>query len=97
VQPAVSQARPGAAAPPRLEGRDLAFAYGDRAALRGVSFAIRPGEIFGFLGPNGAGKSTLFSLLAGLRVPGAGEILLDGERLAPSSRALRARMGVVFQ
>jgi ABC-2 type transport system ATP-binding protein len=97
VQPAVSQARPGAGAPPRLEGRDLAFAYGAREALRGVSFAIGRGEIFGFLGPNGAGKSTLFSLLAGLQAPGAGEILLDGERLGPSSRALRARMGVVFQ
>ena len=81
----------------RLEGRDLAFSYGERQALRGVSFQVRAGEIFGFLGPNGAGKSTLFSLLAGLLPPGGGEIRLDGQRLDPVGRALRARMGVVFQ
>jgi ABC-2 type transport system ATP-binding protein len=89
--------RPAAAAPPRLAARDLRFAYGDRRVLDGVGFEVRAGEIFGFLGPNGAGKSTLFSILAGLLPPGGGEILLDGEPLDPRSRALRARMGVVFQ
>jgi ABC-2 type transport system ATP-binding protein len=89
--------RPAAAAPARLAARDLAFAYGERKVLDGVSFEIRPGEIFGFLGPNGAGKSTLFGILAGLLPAGGGEILLDGERLDPRTRALRARLGVVFQ
>jgi ABC-2 type transport system ATP-binding protein len=89
--------RPGAAAPPRLAARGLSFAYGDRRVLDGVDFDVRAGEIFGFLGPNGAGKSTLFSILAGLLPPAGGEIRLDGERLGPRSRALRARMGVVFQ
>jgi len=81
----------------RLGARGLGFAYRDRTALENVSFDVRPGEIFGFLGPNGAGKSTLFALLAGLLPPRTGEILLDGERLAHRSAALRARMGVVFQ
>jgi len=89
--------RPPAAAPPRLAARGLAFAYGERRVLDGVGFEVAPGEIFGFLGPNGAGKSTLFALLAGLLPPAAGELRLDGERLDPRSRALRARMGVVFQ
>ncbi len=88
---------PAAAAPARLAARDLAFRYGERTALAGVSFEVRRGEVFGFLGPNGAGKSTLFAVLAGLLPCGAGELFLDGERLAPRSRALRARMGIVFQ
>ncbi len=82
---------------PRLAAEGLRFSYGDRVALDGVSFAIRPGEVFGFLGPNGAGKSTLFSILAGLALPASGRILLDGLPLDPRSRSLRARMGVVFQ
>jgi ABC-2 type transport system ATP-binding protein len=94
---AAPEPRPDAAAPARLAARKLTFAWPDREVLRGVSFSVRPGEIFGFLGPNGAGKSTLFAILAGLLPPGGGEILLDGHRLDPRSRALRARMGVVFQ
>jgi len=86
-----------AAGPARLAARDLGFRYGARTALEGVSFEVRPGEAFGFLGPNGAGKSTLFAILAGLLPPRTGELFLDGERLDPRSRALRARMGVVFQ
>jgi ABC-2 type transport system ATP-binding protein len=81
----------------RLAADGIRFSYGDRVALDGVSFSIRPGEVFGFLGPNGAGKSTLFAVLAGLLPPAAGRLLLDGEVLDPSTRALRARMGVVFQ
>jgi len=84
-------------APARLAADGLRFAYGDRVALDGVSFSIRPGEVFGFLGPNGAGKSTLFAVLAGLLPPASGRLFLDGAALDPSTRALRARMGVVFQ
>jgi len=93
-------ARPPAeagSAPARLAADGLRFAYGDRVALDGVSFSIRPGEVFGFLGPNGAGKSTLFAVLAGLLPPASGRLFLDGAGLDPSTRALRARMGVVFQ
>ncbi|HET8734182.1 MAG TPA: ABC transporter ATP-binding protein [Anaeromyxobacteraceae bacterium] len=91
-------ARDGAGgAPARLAADGLRFAYGDRTALDGVSFSIAPGEVFGFLGPNGAGKSTLFAILAGLLAPSSGRIWLDGRPLDAASRALRARMGVVFQ
>jgi ABC-2 type transport system ATP-binding protein len=88
---------PAAAAPPRLAARDLAFRYGDREVLSGVSFEVAPGEILGLLGPNGAGKSTLFAILTGLLRPAAGALLLDGARLTGDGRALRARTGVVFQ
>ncbi len=83
--------------PARLSAEGLRFSYGDRVALDGVSFSVRAGEVFGFLGPNGAGKSTLFSILAGLLPASSGRLLLDGSPLDPSTRALRARMGVVFQ
>jgi ABC-2 type transport system ATP-binding protein len=87
----------GPEAPPRLEVRDLSFAYREREVLRRLSFAVAAGEILGILGPNGAGKSTLFSILAGLLPPASGTIRLDGAPVAFGARPLRARMGVVFQ
>jgi ABC-2 type transport system ATP-binding protein len=81
----------------RLEIVGLRHRFGDRAALDGLSLALRPGEIFGLLGPNGSGKSTALRVLTGLLVPDAGELRLDGERVAPGGRKLRQHMGVVFQ
>ena len=49
--------------------------YGDRDALRAVSFAAAPGELLGVIGPNGAGKTTLLSILAGITPPSAGAVL----------------------
>ncbi len=83
--------------PARLAIRDLSFRFGERHVLRQVSFEVGRGEIVGLLGPNGAGKSTLFSIITGLLRPASGGILLDGQEIAPGARALRARMGVVFQ
>ena len=91
---------PAAASPlaiPRLALDRIAFRYGAREVLRGVSLSVNPGQIFGLLGPNGAGKSTLFAILAGLLAPAAGTLRLDGARLAPGARALRAAAGIVFQ
>jgi ABC-2 type transport system ATP-binding protein len=82
---------------PRLSLRGITFGYGERPVLEGLSFDVRPGEVFGLLGPNGAGKSTLFSILTGLFAVQAGEIRLDGLILPFGSPALRARTGVVFQ
>ena len=77
-----------------VEVRDLAYAYGDRPALDGLSLTVPQGAIFGLLGPNGSGKSTLLSMLIGRRAPDRGEIRVLGEALTPQ---LRARMGIVFQ
>ena len=71
--------------------------YGTLTALDGVSLEIARGEFFGLLGPNGAGKSTLMSLVAGLRAPDAGMIVLDGRPLSPADVAVRAGLGLVPQ
>ena len=86
-----------AATPPRLRVVDLRRRFGARVALDGISFDVRPGEIFGLLGPNGAGKTTAFRVLSGLIPADGGSFAWDGQPLAPTSRAYRARLGVVFQ
>ncbi len=83
---------------PLLEVRGLAFAYGGRKAVDGLSFAVLRGECFGFLGPNGAGKTTALSCLIGLLGGWTGEILLGGAPVRPASdAAVRARFGHVPQ
>jgi ABC-2 type transport system ATP-binding protein len=84
-------------ADPAIEVADLDFSYGDRAALRAVQFTIARGEIFGFLGPNGGGKSTLFRLLSTLVPIQSGSARVLGCDLRGETRALRHRLGVVFQ
>lgn len=77
--------------------QDLAKSYGTKPALKGVSFAIKAGEMVALLGPNGAGKSTLLQLLTGLFSPDRGNIQIFGQDLnAHPSQAL-AGIGVVFQ
>ncbi|MFT4514269.1 MAG: ABC-2 type transport system ATP-binding protein [Planctomycetota bacterium] len=76
---------------------DVSFAYGERQALRNVSFDVAPGGLFGFLGPNGSGKSTLFKLLSTIVPMQQGSITMLGHDLASESAAIRRRIGVVFQ
>lgn len=66
-------------------------------AVRGISFSVRRGEIFGFLGPNGAGKSTTITMLTTGLKPDEGEILLDGISVTDHPTEARARIGVVAQ
>jgi ABC-2 type transport system ATP-binding protein len=80
-----------------LSIRDLTKSYGENRAVRGVSFSIIRGEIFGLLGPNGAGKSTTISMLAGLTEPTSGQILVDGVDIRTHMNALKARIGLVPQ
>jgi ABC-2 type transport system ATP-binding protein len=65
---------PGTDSEIAIEARGVAKAFDGRAALRGVSFAARRGELLAVIGPNGAGKTTLLSILAGQLPPDAGEI-----------------------
>ncbi len=77
--------------------RDLRKSYGSREALRGISFEIDEGEVFGLLGPNGAGKTTTVEILEGYRRRDGGEIEVLGYDPAKSGGAFRERIGVVLQ
>ncbi|MEU5955362.1 ABC transporter ATP-binding protein [Streptomyces sp. NPDC047525] len=63
---------------PIIEVQDLRKAYGGRAVVDGVSFAVEEGEIFGVLGPNGAGKTTTVECVEGLRLPDSGTVRVAG-------------------
>ncbi len=65
-------------APPRLTLDGLVKAHGDLPVLDGVSLAVAPGEFVAVVGPSGCGKSTLFDVVAGLELPDAGRVLVDG-------------------
>ena len=78
-----------------IEARGLTKRFGDRAALREVSFSARPGELLAVIGPNGAGKTTLLSILAGIREPDSGAIEVPGEiGWVPQGAALYSRLTV---
>lgn len=85
-----------------LSGRGLRLSFGPTPALDGVDFDVAAGELVAVMGPSGSGKSTLLHVLAGILVPDAGEVHLDGECVSgwPDRRraALRLRRyGFVFQ
>src|SRR5438067_9218561 len=65
-------------------------------AVRGVSFAIEPGELFGLLGPNGAGKTTTIKMLITLLIPTAGTARVLGRDVVKDAREVRKRIGYVF-
>lgn len=77
---------------------DLKYAYGDRIAVKGVSFDLHPGEVFGLLGPNGAGKTTTISCVSGHLKNYTGYMTLSGNPYTPhSNREHRRFMGLVPQ
>ena len=80
-----------------VEVRDLRKSYGDVEALRGISFEIRKGEVFGLLGPNGAGKTTTIEILEGLRRPDSGSVMVCGFDPGRESTLLKQRIGAQLQ
>jgi ABC-2 type transport system ATP-binding protein len=80
-----------------VEVENLRKRYGEHEALRGVSFEIREGEVFGLLGPNGAGKTTTIEILEGYRRRDEGTVSVLGVDPVAPPRAWRARIGVVLQ
>lgn len=82
---------------PAIEATDLHFSYGDHEAVRGVSFAVAPGEILGFLGPNGAGKSTTIKMLTGQLRPRSGSVRVLGMDMSDRPDEIQRRMGVCFE
>jgi ABC-2 type transport system ATP-binding protein len=76
---------------------ELRKRYGDEEALRGISFEIEEGEVFGLLGPNGAGKTTTVEILEGYRARDGGRVEVLGFDPQRSERSFRERIGVVLQ
>jgi ABC-2 type transport system ATP-binding protein len=77
--------------------RDLQKHYGDIHAVRGISFEVLQGEIFGLLGPNGAGKTTTVEILEGLRKADGGEAIVDGIDVSKEPAKAKERVGVQLQ
>jgi len=80
-----------------IEVRDLQRRFGDFYAVRGVSFAVQRGEIFGLLGANGAGKTTTFRMLCGLLPVSSGEVKVAGLDLRHGAARARGRLGYMAQ
>lgn len=81
-----------------LEVTDLRKTYADGfEAVKGVSFAVKKGEVFGILGPNGAGKTTTLEMIEGLREITSGSVLLDGLDVQKEPYAVKERIGIQLQ
>src|SRR5215218_4849529 len=84
-------------AAPAIEVEALTKRYGEIEAVRGVSFTVAPGEVFGFLGPNGAGKSTTINMLCTLARPTSGTARVHSFDVAAERDAVRRHIGLVCQ
>jgi ABC-2 type transport system ATP-binding protein len=82
-----------------VEARDLVKRYrgADRPVVDGLSFTVRPGEVFGLLGPNGAGKTTTVGVLTTRVAPTSGSVLVDGLNVVADPSRVRQRIAVVPQ
>jgi ABC-2 type transport system ATP-binding protein len=77
-----------------LKVKNLKKAYGGKAAVDGISFEVKPGEIFGILGPNGAGKTTTLEMIETLREIDSGTIIVNGLNVAEQPNEVKKIIGV---
>ena len=84
---------------PLVEMRDITKIFPGVVALSHASFACEAGEVHAVVGENGAGKSTLMKILAGVHLPDAGEVRLDGQvvRIASPYEAQRLGISIIYQ
>lgn len=80
-----------------IEVSNLVKNYGSFQAVKGISFDVKEGEIFGLLGPNGAGKSTTLEIIETLRTKTSGEVIVDGLNLDIQPGEIKKRIGVQLQ
>jgi ABC-2 type transport system ATP-binding protein len=80
-----------------LQVENLVKRYGDVEAVRGVSFAVEEGEVFGLLGPNGAGKTTTVEILEGIRTPDSGRVSVCGMDPQKRQKDLKHEIGAALQ
>jgi len=83
--------------PPAIQVQDIVKRYGDFEAVKGVSFSVADGEIFGLLGPNGAGKSTLIRMMTTLIPLTSGKAMVAGHNVVEDADAVRRLIGVIPQ
>lgn len=81
----------------RVEARGLRKSFNGVEVLKGLDFAVNPGEIFVIMGPSGSGKTVLLKHLIGLEDPDAGEILIEGQPIQSPEVMAKYRMAMVFQ
>jgi phospholipid/cholesterol/gamma-HCH transport system ATP-binding protein len=80
-----------------VEVRGLRKSFNGQEVLKGLDFAVQPGEIFVIMGPSGSGKSVLLKHIIGLEEPDAGEILIEGQSIHSPEISEKVRMAMVFQ
>lgn len=80
-----------------IEVKDLHKRYSKSSAVKGISFDVYKGEVFGLLGENGAGKSTTLEMIEGLRRPTSGEIKVFGKNIKTNTRFIKQKIGVQLQ
>ncbi|MEV7245633.1 ATP-binding cassette domain-containing protein [Streptomyces sp. NPDC093248] len=79
-----------------IDAQQLTKRYGEKTAVDGLGFIVRPGTVTGFLGPNGAGKSTTMRMIVGLDAPTSGSVTVNGRRYA-RHRAPLQEVGVLLE
>lgn len=82
---------------PVLQVENLVKHYGDVEAVRGLSFSVEEGEVFGLLGPNGAGKTSTIEIMEGLRVPDGGRVSVCGFDPQKNPTELKHEIGAALQ
>ena len=82
---------------PIIEVNNLVKQYGDLVALKGVTFKVYKGEIFGLLGPNGAGKTTILEIIETLRDETEGDVIIGGYSISNDADKIKAIIGVQLQ
>ncbi len=80
-----------------IEVKDLTKRFGALEAVKGVTFSVMEGEVFGFLGPNGAGKTTTINMLCTLLRPTSGTAVINGFDVVTQRSDVRRSIGLVFQ
>ncbi|MBZ4394814.1 ABC transporter ATP-binding protein [Myxococcus sp. MISCRS1] len=80
-----------------IDVQGLGKRFGERVAVEGLTFHVRPGEVFGLLGPNGAGKTTTVRMLTGLLTPSEGQVSVWGHRVDRDGEALRKVVGLLTE
>lgn len=80
-----------------IEVKELVKSYGSFVAVKGISFDVKEGEIFGLLGPNGAGKTTTLEIIETLKKPTSGSITVDGLDIHHDAAEIKKRIGIQLQ